>query len=197
MEHTAAIVCSLALGICSATAFAQSPQSGSGRPGAAHAARAHEALAEAQSQTPKPAMLDIQRGVDAVETRDYGVSGGAERAEKREREAGVDHARRRLERGTAVSGEVLGSVAERLPDQAKPAIGTSREASRIGAYMAREALRGARHAPAAPPVSSMPLGRPSFGGPAQFGAPGPLGSPTFGAGPRGSVPAPVLPGGRR
>jgi hypothetical protein len=185
MKHGATFVLSAMLCL-PAAAFADPPGFAGAR-----GAQAQEVLSGVQGRVPDKAQPGIQRAREAVGVRGGahpGVGGGRH---GREREYGLDEARRNVERGTSVSGEVLGEVEDRVPEQAKPAIGVSREAGRTGPRAADEALERARGAPGGPPYGAGDFGRPPFGGP------GGIGHPPFGVGPGAGGPPMGIPGGRR
>jgi hypothetical protein len=76
---------------------------------------------------------------------------------------GLDTARESVRQGTAVAPEVLRGVEEQVPEDAKPAIRRSREASGIGQREALEALDRSRDMGGGPPIGAVP-GRPPFAG---------------------------------
>jgi len=78
---------------------------------------------------------------------------------------GLETARERVGHGTSVAPEVLRGVEERAPEEAKPALRRSRDASRIGQQEALGAMDRARPAVGNPGFGELPARPPFAGGP--------------------------------
>lgn len=76
---------------------------------------------------------------------------------------GLDTAREHVRQGTGVAPEVLRGVEEQVPEEAKPALRRSREASQTGQSEALDALGRAREGGGGQSFGAVP-GRPPFAG---------------------------------
>lgn len=203
MKRTATLVLSVAFSWSAAAAFAEPPGFAKAR-----GARAKEVLTEVHGRVPEPARASIQRSREAVGEDAGRASEAAREAAEREREHGPGKGRHTVKRGTGASGKAPSEVERRAPEQAKAAIGISREASQPVPRMPAEAAERAHRAPGGPPFGAghVPrpssgaesLGRPSFGGqnPISFGNTN-VGRPSPGMGPGTGGPPAGVPGGRR
>jgi hypothetical protein len=131
------------------------------------------ALSAVQSNVPDEAAPAIQRSREesatgsrsAQESLDRGPGQGAGRAAD---PGGLDKAAGHVRGGTQRGQEVLDNVAGEVPDEARPAVRSSREYSRTGEQRALEGLDRGRGAGG---FGRPPLGNPGRGGAGRGGRP--------------------------